>query len=85
MKPIHEERAKPEVKHMDRNASHSQSEAHSRYASQKEDQTNELIRDWKGERKDLEEAFDLISDKLVAAETEIRRLQHLLFRKPKRQ
>ncbi len=36
---------------------------------------NELVRDWKAEKKDLEEAFDIISDKLVKADAEIERLK----------
>lgn len=39
---------------------------------------SELVRDWKAERKDLEEAFDIISDKLVAADAEIVRLRKKL-------
>ena len=35
---------------------------------------NELVRDWKAEKKDLEEAFDIIADKLVKADAEIERL-----------
>lgn len=34
-----------------------------------------LERDWKAEKKDLEEAFDIIADKLVKAEAEIDRLK----------
>ena len=36
---------------------------------------SELVRDWKAEKKDLEEAFDIISDKLVKADAEIERLK----------
>ena len=36
---------------------------------------NELVRDWKAEKKDLEEAFDIIADKLVKADAEIERLK----------
>lgn len=35
---------------------------------------SELVRDWKAEKKDLEEAFDIIGDKLVAAQAKIERL-----------
>ena len=35
---------------------------------------SELVRDWKAEKKDLEEAFDIIADKLVKADAEIERL-----------
>ena len=36
---------------------------------------SELVRDWKAEKKDLEEAFDIIADKLVKADAEIERLK----------
>jgi hypothetical protein len=36
---------------------------------------SDLVRDWKAERKDLEEAFDIIADKLVKADAEIARLK----------
>lgn len=35
----------------------------------------DLVRDWKAEKKDLEEAFARLADKLVKAQAEIRRLQ----------
>ena len=34
-----------------------------------------LERDWKAEKKDLQEAFDIIADKLVKADAEIERLK----------
>ena len=36
---------------------------------------SELVRDWKAEKKDLEDAFDIIADKLVKADAEIERLK----------
>lgn len=39
---------------------------------------NELVRDWKAEKKDLEEAFDIIADKLVKADAEIGRLKEAM-------
>jgi hypothetical protein len=41
---------------------------------------SELVRDWKTEKKDLEEAFDIISDKLVKADAEIARLKGWLLK-----
>lgn len=45
---------------------------------------NELIRDWKAEKEDLEKAFDLIADQLVKAEAKIRKLEEInaALRKP---
>ena len=39
-----------------------------------------LIRDWEAEKKDLQEAFDIIADKLVRADIEIRHLKEIIIK-----
>ena len=39
------------------------------------DMNLQIVRDWESEKRDLQEAFDIIADQLVKAEAETRRLR----------